>query len=175
MRAGCGILVAVVAVAGCGSSSPPPVERPPAPVTQTVRAPEAPRHTESHDLTVDERLGGHTLQRHVGRTDAQLAERLRRERNISAASTYRDRETASMVVAQALAESKAKVDAWLARSGSRPNLVVRYKHMNGPPIGRSLERGAREAEPCHSALVVLRWDERERQSYILTSYPESDR
>jgi len=177
MRAVCGLLVAVIAFAGCGSASAPPREPAPSPAAQAApppHAPEAPR-PQTHDLTVDERLGGHTLQRHVGRTDAQLAERLRRERSIAAASTYTDRETASIVVAEALAESKAKVDAWLARSGPRPNLIVRYRHMNGPPIGRTLERGARETEPCHSALVVLRWDERERESYVLTSYPESDR
>ena len=39
------------------------------------------------DLVADEAKGGHTLARHVERTDAQLRERLERERNISAAST----------------------------------------------------------------------------------------
>jgi hypothetical protein len=174
MRAGCGLLIALVAFAGCGSSSPPPREAAPAAAVQPARPSELPRR-ETHDLTVDERLGGHTLQRHVGRTDAQLAERLRRERSIAAASTYTDRETASTVVAAALADSRSKVDAWLARRDSRPNLVLHYRRPTGPPIGRSLERGAREAEPCHSALVVLRWDDRERQSYVLTSYPEADR
>src|SRR5215510_5684202 len=125
MRAGCGLLVALVAIAGCGSSGPPPGDLPQAPATQTVRPSETPRsQTASYDLAADERLGGHTLQRHVGRTDAQLAERLRRERNITAASTYTDRETASTVVGAALAESKSKVEAWLARRGSRPNLVL---------------------------------------------------
>jgi hypothetical protein len=47
-----------------------------------------------YDLTAAERLGGHTLARHVGRTDAQLRDRLRREKNVSAASTYDDREVA---------------------------------------------------------------------------------
>jgi hypothetical protein len=177
MRPACGLLAAFVAFAGCGSSSPQPREAAPPSATrapQSTRAAEAPRR-QPRDLTIDERFGGHTLQRHVGRTDAQLAERLRRERGISAASTYTDRETASIVIAESLAESKAKVDAWGERSGPRPNLVLHYRHMNGPPIGRTLERGARDARPCHSALVVLRWDERERQSYVLTSYPESDR
>jgi hypothetical protein len=39
------------------------------------------------DLSVDESMGGHTLARHVGKTDAQLADRLRREPQISSAST----------------------------------------------------------------------------------------
>jgi hypothetical protein len=36
-------------------------------------------------------MGGHTLARHVGKTDAELIERLRREPQISSASTYTDR------------------------------------------------------------------------------------
>jgi hypothetical protein len=71
-----------------------------------------------YDLGRDEARGGHTLARHVGRTDAELQERLRREPNISAASTYRDRIAAERVVARALAENHARVDQWLARTGS---------------------------------------------------------
>jgi hypothetical protein len=38
-----------------------------------------------YDLGHDEARGGHTLARHVARTDGELRERLARERNISAA------------------------------------------------------------------------------------------
>ena len=36
------------------------------------------------DLAADERCGGHTIDRHVGRTNKQLADRLRQEPQISA-------------------------------------------------------------------------------------------
>jgi hypothetical protein len=128
-----------------------------------------------YDLAADEKLGGHTLARHVGRSDADLAERLQRERNISAASTYPDQATAARVVGAAIAQSKAKLDAWTARRGPRPNLVLRYEQATGPPIGRSLARGARSPQPCHRALVVIRWDERRQRWFVLTSYPEAAR
>ena len=38
------------------------------------------------DLSLDESMGGHTLARHVGKSDAELADRLSRERQVSAAS-----------------------------------------------------------------------------------------
>ncbi|MEP6592635.1 MAG: RNase A-like domain-containing protein, partial [Acidobacteriota bacterium] len=124
---------------------------------------------------VDESLGGHTLARHVGRTDAQLARRLRQEAQISAASTYTDRATAEAVVGSALAASSSRVNAWMKRAGPRPNLVLHYSGHTRQPIGRSLSR--REGTPvaCESALVVLRWDERRSRFYVLTSYPEVDR
>ena len=127
------------------------------------------------DLSVDEALGGHTLARHVGRTDAQLAERLRRERDISAASTYTDRAVAERSVGAALAEAGGRLAQWQERTGRRPNLVLHYVDRAHRPIGRSLERGRTAAVPCSRALVVLRWDERRGRYYVLTSYPEADR
>lgn len=128
----------------------------------------------ARDLGRDEQLGGHTLSRHVGRTDAQLRDRLAREREISAASTYEDRATAERVVGEALARDARRVDAWKARRGRRPNLTLRFKG-DGRPIGRSLERGRASSVACYDAVIVLRWDERLHDGYVLTSYPESRR
>jgi hypothetical protein len=126
----------------------------------------------ARDLGHDEQLGGHTLARHVGRTDLQLRIRLERERQIAAASTYVDRATAERVVGEALARSSARVAEWQARRGRRPNLTLRFKG-DGHPIGRSLERGLPSPTVCRDALVVLRWDERRKDYYVLTSYPEA--
>jgi hypothetical protein len=127
------------------------------------------------DLGRDEAMGGHTLARHVGRTVEQLRERLDRERGISAASTYTDRATAERVVAEALAQASGRVAGWTARRGSRPNLALHYRGPAGREIGLSLQRGAARPRPCTDAVVVLRWDERRGDSFVLTSYPEDRR
>lgn len=127
------------------------------------------------DLSLDEAMGGHTLARHVGKSDAELAERLGRERQISAASTYTDRATAERSVGAALAGGGGKLASWIRRSGRRPNLVLHYVEPSRRPIGRSLRRGHQRAVPCTRAIVVLRWDERKDRYYVLTSYPEADR
>lgn len=128
-----------------------------------------------YDLQADERLGGHTLERHVGKTDEELALRLRREPRISAASTYPDLLTARRVVALAIARSRDRVASWEARRGGRPNLVLNYATPDGAPVGRSLSRGQRVSRQAEGALVVLRWLERERRWIVLTSYPETRR
>lgn len=127
------------------------------------------------DLSLDEAMGGHTLARHVGKSDAELAERLGRERQISAASTYTDRATAERSVGAALAGGGGKLASWIRRSGRRPNLVLRYVESSHQPIGRSLRRGRARTVPCTRAIVVLRWDDRKDRYYVLTSYPEADR
>ena len=64
------------------------------------------------DLSADEQRGGHSLARHVGRADDQLRQRLRDQPNISAASTYPDRETAERVVESVLEESADRNSLW---------------------------------------------------------------
>lgn len=140
-----------------------------------VNPPNRPNATAAtpYDLEADEKLGGHTIERHVGKTDRDLADRLRRESQISAASTYTDLATARRVVGAAVAQSRSRIQTWVARTGPRPNLVVNYTEPGGGSIGRSLRRGARVATTASRALVVIRWLERQRRWYVLTSYPEA--
>lgn len=125
------------------------------------------------NLAVDEQRGGHTLVRHVGRTDLELRDRLRREPHISAASSYVDRAAAELMVGLALDRERGRLESWKRRRGSRPNLVLHVDAPRGPPIGRVLLRGASTAVPATSALVVLRWDVEAEDFYVLTSYPEA--
>jgi len=119
-------------------------------------------------------MGGHTLARHVGKTDAELEDRLRRERQISVASTYSDRAVAERSVGTALDAAGGTLPAWLHRSGRRPNLVLHYVSRTGP-IGRSLFRGAHASVACNRALVVLQWDGPDDRFHVLTSYPDCTR
>jgi len=169
-------LLATLGTTACGGGRRT-VEQPPgaAPVHSPAATATPPASvTDGYDLAADEALGGHTLQRHTSKTDAELAERLRRERQISAASTYTDGGVASRVVAAALAANRGKVNAWASRSGSRPNLVLVYRDPGPSPIGRSLKRNARASRPCSGARLVIRWLDRERRWIVLTSYPEAE-
>jgi hypothetical protein len=125
----------------------------------------------SRDLSQDESAGGHTLRKHVGRTDDELRERLRRERNISAASTWTDREAAEHAVGIALAQNNDKIRRWVDREEGHANLVVDYDGDPARPIGRSLRRGSDRPSPCAHAIVVLKYVGA-NDYYVLTSYPE---
>ena len=172
------IPVLALALTACDHTDAPGTATPSASTSAAQPARSAPAGGErrtGRDLAIDESMGGHTLSRHVGKSDAELAERLRREPRISAASTYTDRATAERSVGSALASSNAKLTAWERRIGRRPNLVLNYTSPGKEPMGRSLRRGQKRATPATRALVVLRWDERARRFYVLTSYPETER
>jgi hypothetical protein len=123
-----------------------------------------------YDLARDEQRGGHTLDKHVGRTDDQLRERLERERDISAASTWTDRAAAEETVAAALRSNQAKVDRWNERGYPRTNLALHFDA--GHPIGRTMHHGENTSEPCSSAVVVLK-AQRDGGFFVLTTYPEA--
>jgi hypothetical protein len=107
----------------------------------------------------------------VGKTDEELRERLRRERSISAASTWADRPTAERAVGIALEQNRDKIGRWLNRSGRHANLVVDFDNDQAHAVGRSMRRGADHAEPCAHATIVLKWID-PSDYYVLTSYPE---
>lgn len=137
---------------------------------QPVEANQPRQHVATRDLSIDEARGGHTLSRHVGRTDEQLRERLERERHISAASTYTDRQTAERAVGMAIEGGGGKIQRWLERGARRPNLVLDYTEPNDA-IGRVMNRGAMGSVPCDHSIVVLRADG-PSDYVVLTSYPE---
>lgn len=150
--------------AGCGQNSEPSRANP------TSGEIEPPRAEPRYDLARDENRGGHTLSKHVGRTDAELRERLARERNISAASTWIDRDTAERTIAAALSAERERIDNWRKRGTPRTNLALRYDA--GHLIGRSLHRGDSRSIDCTKAVIVLRAEGPE-EFYVLTAYPEA--
>jgi hypothetical protein len=132
----------------------------------------SPALDERYDLDADEARGGHTIARHVERSDAQLRQRLAQESGIGTASTYTSQAIAERTIARTLRANADRVEDWTSRRGNRPNLALDYRGRRDEVLGRSIRRG-RAPVDCYDAVVVLRWDG--RGSYVLTSYPEASR
>lgn len=123
-----------------------------------------------HDLVANEGRPplGHTIDRHVGRTDAQLRARLEREQRISAASTFPDLATAQCVIDRtlALAESRRRIDRWLA--DDERTLVLRWRGRE--TVGRIMGRDGTVREAREATVVLRKVDG--RPWVILTAYPD---
>jgi toxin YxiD len=124
----------------------------------------------SYDLSKDEDRGGHTLRKHVGRTDQELLERLQHERNISAASTWTDRTAAEQTVGEALRFNREKILSWQSRGYPRANLAL---HFNAHRvIGRTIRQGESQSSACSEAVIVLKAGSGVN-FIVLTTYPEA--
>ena len=160
---------------GCGATPDPEV--PEIPRGEMPRAAKSaqnapPADPSRYDLARDEARGGHTLEKHVGRSDQELRERLGRERNISAASTWTNRELAEETVAQALRAERDKIARWEERGYRRPNLALHFDA--GRVIGTSMRHGDESSSSTTEAAIVLKAD-RPNSFYVLTCYPEDRR
>jgi hypothetical protein len=100
------------------------------------------------NLSDHENIGGsHTLSRHVGKTDRQLAERLIKESNISASSSFASKSKANAAVSKAVTDNWALVQRMLTRhKKGMPEI-----HASAGSVGRGVTRKDFDAalKKCH--------------------------
>lgn len=120
-----------------------------------------------HEANVVGGRGGHTIQKHVGQTEAQLRARLVRENRLPIASTFSDLRTAEWAISETLRRGDSQVKAWL----SSGRLKLRLEMSLGKPIGKVLPRNTGKIQEARSITVVLAHEEHKGMPYyILTSF-----
>lgn len=119
-------------------------------------------------LEAHEDAGGHLIERHVGKSEQWLADRVANE-NISAASSFRDLPAAEHFVAETLAQHQDRIDAWIGGEGGN-RLVVDARF--DASTGISVQRGDTQAEDVFSVRLVLERSGALDIGYrIVTGYP----
>lgn len=132
-------------------------------------------------LSVHERQGGHTIERHVGKSDQELIERLVKQKKISAASTFPSRSAAESAVTATLNANEKKVRGWMKSASKGERLVIKGKG-KGRGISRKDFNKAMKAKDREEALqaavgnrsgarVVLEANGK-GGFFVLTAYPE---
>ncbi|NQE35145.1 RNase A-like domain-containing protein [Microcoleus asticus] len=120
-------------------------------------------------LDFHESAGGHTLERHVGKTEAQLAQRLASETRISAASSFTDRSVAEAAIGEAMNRNQNAIDSWVKSRGNRYTIDYNANRR----IGITLRRRASKATSASRLKIVLQRSAKLPPGYfILTAYPE---
>ncbi|MDF4197724.1 ribonuclease YeeF family protein [Bacillus subtilis] len=121
-------------------------------------------------LAAHEAKGGHLIERHVGKTDGELFQRLIKDTEISGSSSFKDRATAEKVASSVLSDPKniTKIKKWLSNPNSRRTLPLRYKG-DGEVLGRRVEKGSNVAKDATNATIVLK--KSKNGEFILTGYP----
>lgn len=124
-----------------------------------------------HEAAAGSRLGGHTLLKHVGKTEAELRARLLAQPRIQAASTFKSLEVAERTLYQALRANRGAIEAWAktAAPGAKQAFTYSAKEVVGEGVIRSTNR----LLPMTKVRVVLKMEQyRGKLYYILTSHPE---
>lgn len=117
---------------------------------------------------------GHTLGRHVGKSDAWLVNRVNTEK-VSAASSFPDQDTAEAWIAAAIQKNQADIDTWLAGGGKK----FVFDHSPAQTTGRSVDKvkdGKATEADVHDVknlrVVLTRVVVAGKPAYrVLTAYP----
>ncbi|PEO48156.1 RNase A-like domain-containing protein [Bacillus pseudomycoides] len=112
---------------------------------------------------------GHLIKKHIGKTDAELLQRLQNDSRITGSSTFTDRATAEKVANATLSDPNNQriIRDWLNNPRSRATIALDY--YNNDIIGRGVRRGSTTAHDMKNAKIVLKKDG--NGNFILTGYP----
>jgi len=124
-----------------------------------------------HEALAGSRLGGHTIAKHIGRTDAELIDRLQKTPGMRAASTFANLREAETLVSRVLRFNRVGVKRWLALSKVGEKLELDLALSGG--VGRVMVPGATKAISGRVVRVVLRKQVYAGKSYyVLTAFPK---
>jgi hypothetical protein len=121
-------------------------------------------------LLEEETAGGHTIAKHVGRTESQLRARLVAERNIPAASSFKTLDAAEGVVSEAIQANVGSIRQWAVRAavGDRFRIVFNSTRV----VGYGVVRATNRLQDMKKVLVVLEKTNIGGKIYfVLTSFP----
>ncbi|WP_217234556.1 RNase A-like domain-containing protein [Streptomyces sp. AC555_RSS877] len=140
------------------------------------------------DLAMAEDLGGgHTIDKHVGKTDAQLLQRLRDQSGIPAASSFTDLASAQKYTQACIRQNTGAINAWLATGpppqpaspifqvssvGTDPNNPLAAAPVTGR-TSRMVNGQATPVTEAHGVATRLRYDNSLTPPFVVvTSMPK---
>ena len=121
---------------------------------------------EMHEAKAGGRVSGHTLRKHVGRTEAQLRERLRLEPTRRVVSSFTDIEQAEWAISETMRANTLRIKEW---ASSPTDDLVLNKDV-GRKIGHAIIRESGRLVNSSRVVVVLKYETHNGMPYyILTA------
>ncbi len=105
-------------------------------------------------LELDEIFGGHTIEKHVGKSDNWLRQRMIKEPDIPFASLFRNKEVANRTIAHFVKENRAEIEEWLKSGKERFEKSVSMDEQVGNVLSRG-KGGAPNIKPVESNRVWI--------------------
>ncbi|MEA1832156.1 RNase A-like domain-containing protein [Methylobacterium durans] len=136
----------------------------------------------SVDLQEEEARGGHALRSHIGRTDAELLTRVRRERwsvpfvtvGRRRAGSFPSRETANDLVNRTLERNTSLVDAVAEGRQDTAFLKARFGHRTGREAYRPSDASPFIRETYGVGAYIVHDSQSSRGYRVQTAYPRND-
>ncbi|QTF09956.1 hypothetical protein HC231_20065 [Brenneria izadpanahii] len=125
-----------------------------------------------HESATGRHPGGHTIERHVGKTPEELLARLERRPGLPATSSFNSLKDAEVLTTKVLQANKSQIEylvKFAARNlNSRKTFVERFGHKTGIAVSK----GSGNIQDCYrvSVTIELTWYHG-KPFFVLTSFP----
>lgn len=117
--------------------------------------------------------GGHTIERHIGKSPDELRERLVREPRLEESSSFKSLSDAESVISRVLADNKNQITMWVKNVPPGMRARMRLSRRFAHPTGIMVRRANQETVACYSVRVVIDFSTFNGKPYfILTAFPE---
>jgi hypothetical protein len=124
-----------------------------------------------HEAQAGSRIGGHTLLKHIGKTEAELRARLLSQPGIPVASTFKSLEIAERIIYDAVRANRSGIESW-ARTAA-PGARQAFFHTASTPVGHGVVRASNSLVQMSKVRIVMKLEQyRGKLYYILTAFPE---
>ncbi|MGF6843503.1 hypothetical protein QF001_007398 [Paraburkholderia youngii] len=122
-----------------------------------------------HEAKLGSRIGGHTVEKHVGRTEAQLRERLTREPKRQTVSSFTNIESAEWAISEVMRVDALRIKTW-AQSSRRAKPLELEKDV-GRTVGYGISRKTDSLTGMSVVHLVLNYETYNGMPYyVLTAY-----
>lgn len=126
-----------------------------------------------HESVSGRTPGGHTIERHIGKTPEELFARLDRRPGLDETSSFRNLAEAEKLISKVLIDNKNQIQMWV--KNTPPNLParVRLSRTFSHPTGILVQRGSRQVKNCYRVRVAIELTPYNGKPYfVLTAFPE---
>jgi hypothetical protein len=122
-------------------------------------------------LALEEAAGGHTIEKHVGQSEAAMQARLAAQPKIKAVSTFPSLQVAEDAISQAMSANKAAIRSWAATAAEGSRLRLVYNASS--PVGTGIVRATGKVQAMSKVFLVMQRTEIGGKIYfVLTAYPQ---
>ncbi|NML34090.1 hypothetical protein HHL14_25080 [Paraburkholderia sp. G-4-1-8] len=124
---------------------------------------------EMHEAKNGSQIGGHTLRKHIGRTEAELRERLRLEPQREQVSSFTNLERAEWAISEVMRSNATNIRNWAQSSGGGGPLTLKRRVVGD--VGYGITRETGKLTPMNEVVVVLKYKTYNGMPYyIVTAY-----
>lgn len=126
----------------------------------------------AHEAPPGSRAGGHTIDKHVGKTAEELFARLENSPKLRSSSSFKSKKDAEVLISKILRDNKNQITALAKVVPLNANLKKVFDMNFARQVGISVSRGSTEVKACYKVRVVIKFERWQGKVYfVLTAYP----